>query len=113
MKTNKQHTAKGRKVFSDTRNTDRPFVPPRLIVPETQPMEDDSGKKHSFLKTSHSLWTKETERNKDRLSECDSEGETQLPKDQPPYIPETTDFVPVASIFLDERRLEDEDMLET
>ena len=79
MKSNRQHTGQGRQVLTDTRNSDRPFVPPRLLVPESQPMQDDS------------------------------EEETQLPKDQPPYIPATTDFVPVASIFLDERRLEDED----
>jgi hypothetical protein len=56
MKTNRQHPAKGRQVLTGTRNSDRPFVPPRLLVPESQPMQDDS------------------------------EEETQLPKDQPPYI---------------------------
>ena len=79
MKINRQHNAKGRQVLTQTRNSDRPFFPPRLLVPETLPMEDDS------------------------------EEETQLPKDQPPYIPPTKDFVPVEDIFLEERHSEDED----
>ena len=79
MKTNRQHNAKGRQVLTKTRNSDKPFVPPRLIVPESHTREDDS------------------------------EEETQLPKDQPPYIPPTTDFVPVDDIFLEERHSQDKD----
>jgi hypothetical protein len=79
MKSNRQHTGQGRQVLTDTRNSDRPFVPPRLLVPESQPMQDDS------------------------------EEETQLPKDQPPYIPPKRDFVPVEDILLEERISEDED----
>ena len=79
MKTNRQHNAKGRQVLTKTRNSDKPFVPPRLVVPESQTREDDS------------------------------EEETQLPKDQPPYIPPAKDFVPVEDIFLEERHSTDED----
>jgi hypothetical protein len=79
MKGNSQHTAKGRQVLTETSKSNRPFVPPRLLVIESQPLIDDS------------------------------EEETQLPKDQPPYIPPPSDFVPVEDIYLEERQSEDED----
>jgi len=116
MKTNRQHNDKGRQVLTKTRNSDKPFVPPRLIVPESQTREDDSEEETQLPKDQPPYIIPPTI---DRLTNSDSEGETQLPKDQPPsYIPETgetskqnngKDYVPVSSIFLDERTSEDED----
>jgi hypothetical protein len=109
MKNNRNHAVRGGKVLSGRRKTDSPFVPPRVVVPETQSTQHESAEETQLPKD-QPMWKDVTEGQTERPADSDSEGETQLPKDQPPYIPENgKDFVPVSSIFLEERTVEDED----
>jgi hypothetical protein len=118
MKNNRNHEVRGVKVLSGRRKTDSPFVLPRVLVPETQSIQQDS-EEESQLPKDQPAWKVQTEGGlTDRPADTDSEGETQLPKDQPPRIPETgetsndlngKDFVPVESIFLEERLSQDDE----
>ena len=109
-------------MFSDRKKADRLFTPPRLVVPETQPTEDATEEETQLPREQPPVWTDQTEGNTERQADSNSEGKTQLPKDQPPFIPATSDtsnqetakdFVPVSSIFLEERTSEDEDNSKT
>ena len=118
MKNNRNHEVRGVKVLSGRRKTDSPFVLPRVLVPETQSIEQES-EEETQLPKDQPIWNVQTEGGQtDRPTDSDSEGETQLPKDQPPYIPETgetstdlieKDIVPVESIFLEERLSQDDE----
>jgi hypothetical protein len=87
-KNNRNHAVSGGKVLSGRRRIDSPCVPPRVVIPETQPIQHDSDEETQLPKDQPVL-TDQTKGQTDRPAGSDSEGETQLPKDQPPYIPET------------------------
>ncbi len=118
MKNNRNRKVRVVKVLLGRRKTDSPFVPPRVLVPETQSIEQDS-EEETQLPKDQPIWDVQTEGGEtDRPTDSDSEGETQLPKDQPSYIPETgetstdlieKDFVPVESIYLEERLSQDDE----
>lgn len=100
---------------------DGPFVPPRVVLARGSvgTDTDDDSEDKTQLPKNQPTWIEETLDNAGRQSEENgSDSATLLPQDQPPYDIETVDasnedtardFVPVSSMYLDERVSEDED----